>query len=86
MNDNDQFRRSFIMILDRSTLLPLLIFDIDSTSVMYPILVDSASFVAKFILVFDTDSIVMVIDNNLEITSCLDYWFSIPLILSLKIE
>ena len=73
------------MLLDRNTLLPLSIFDIDSTTVMHPILVDSGNFAAKFILVYDTHSVVAVIDNNLEIVSCLDYWYSSDIIIKNRI-
>ena len=61
------------MILNRSTLIPLSIFSIHSTTVMYPIFIDSGSIVAKVILVSETQSFVMTVDNNLEITSCLGY-------------
>ena len=55
------------MILDRSTFLPLSIFEISSASLMYPILINSGNIVAKFILVYDKSSVVAVIDNKLEI-------------------
>ena len=67
MNNNDRMIKSFIMILDRSTLLPLSIFDIKSASLVYPIFVDSGNIVAKFILVYDSNSAVAVIDNKLSV-------------------
>ena len=73
------------MILDRSTFLPLSIFEISSASLMYPILINSGNIVAKFILVYDKSSVVAVIDNKLEITSCLAYWSTSDIIIKNRI-
>ena len=61
------------MILNRSTLIPLSIFSIHSTTVMYPVFIDSGSIVAKIIFASDTQSFVSTVDNNLEITLCLGH-------------
>ena len=72
-NINDGYLSSCIFILSRDKLIPQLIFDLYQASAVFPVYFDSSEILAKLFIGYYGGTVIMTIDNNLDIKSSNKY-------------
>ena len=73
INSNKGYDSILIFILSRETLIPKLIFNLYYSFLFYPVLIESGSLEARFILIRTNNVAVIDMNSNSDIISWLDY-------------